>query len=151
MPTVNTQNGEIEWSYDEVSAELKRMYLPTGYPPESDFTEEDIQQGIEDLGHYYLVKNVAEYTGDEFTAGQVKAWATFVDTLGKDARIAVGGQGFKVTRDTTPAERRKSALSELATKRLTANQNMAKRELTRRYRDEDTDASGYKYDNGLTG
>lgn len=151
MPSVNTENNEIEWSYDETSEELKRMGLPTGYPPESDFSEEDIQYGIESLDQYYLVKNVAEYMGEEFTAGQVKAWAAFVDTLGKDARIAVGGQGFKVTRDTTPAERRKSALSELAAKRLTANRKAAKTSLTLRYEAEGTDASGYKYDNGLTG
>jgi hypothetical protein len=150
MPTVNTENGEIEWSYDETSAELDRMGLPKGYPPESDFSEEEIQQSIESLDHYYLVKSVAEYAGEEFTAGQVKSWAAFVDTLGKDARIAVTGQGFKVTRDTSPDERRRSALSELATKRMTANRNMAKYALTRRYRDENTDAAGYKYDNGLT-
>lgn len=149
MPTVNTATDEISWAYDEVSAELKRMGL-SSYPTAEDFTEEEITEASSQLTDYYLTKEVAIYNGETFTAAQVKTWAAFVDTLGKDAQIQVTHNGFKVVRPTTPEERRASALSDLASNRTITNRKMAERNLTRRYREEGEDAAGYKYDNGLT-
>jgi hypothetical protein len=150
MPTTKA-NGEIEWSYDEVEAELTRMGLPTGYPPEDTFDEMAITRAIGELSDYYLSKQVAEYQGKLFTADQLKTWAAFVVTLGKDVKIKLEHDGLAAVRDTTREERRGHALSDLASKAYTRNREAAKTSLTLRYESDGTDAAGYKYDNGLTG
>jgi hypothetical protein len=150
MPTTKS-NGEIEWSYDEIEAELTRMGLPTGYPPEDSFDEMAVTRAIGELSDYYLSKEVADYKGKLFTADQLKTWAAFVVTLGKDVKIKMGHEGLVAVRDTTREERRGHALSDLQSKAYTANREVAKRMLTERYEADGTDAAGYKYDNGLTG
>ena len=149
MPTTKA-NGEIEWSYDEIEAELTRMGLPTGYPAEDTFDEMAITRAIGELSDYYLSKQVAEYKGKTFTADQIKSWAAFVVTLGKDVKITLEHDGLAAVRDTTREERRGHALSDLASKAYTQNRELAKRTLTERYESDGTDAAGYRYDNGLT-
>lgn len=149
MPTTKA-NGEIEWSYDEVEAELNRLGMSTGYPNEDTFTEDDITRAIGELSDYYLTKDVAEYKGKVFTADQLKTWAAFVVTLGKDVRIKMGHEGLTAVRDTSRDERRGHALSDLQSKAYTRNREAAKTSLTLRYEADGTDAAGYKYDNGLT-
>ncbi len=98
-----------EPTYDEISAEYKR--LGYSYPAETDFDPEEIQEAVNCLGSEYLTKDVAKLEGDVHTTAVLNAFTNLANTLGSPIRIQYNS--LVISRETTAAERRESALSTL--------------------------------------
>jgi hypothetical protein len=121
-----------KFEYAEISNEAERLGIGD-YPTDDQFTEEQITEAIGKLPDYSLRTEVASYSGTKFTPGQMKAFATFVATLGDNAAIESDYRGLKVQRDTTDQERRESALGTLKSKKYENQRKTAANELERRY------------------
>jgi hypothetical protein len=121
-----------EFDYAEVSKEVDRLGL--AYPKDEDFTEDDITEAIGNLSEYHLRTDVATYSGKKFSPAQMKAFATFVATIGDNAEISVDDyRGMKVLRDTSPIERREQALTNLKSAKREAHRQLANKRLQERY------------------
>lgn len=115
---------EVEFSYSEVSDEYKRLgYI---YPKDDDFDEDQIQEAIAELQGYHLTEEVATLAGTEQSPEAIKKFAELAAVL--KAKISVDyGSKLTIKRDTTPEQRRESAIAGLK-----SNLNEQFREAARR-------------------
>jgi hypothetical protein len=93
---------------------------------------------VESLADYELSTTVASLKVKRVSAATLTAFAKLADTLG--APVTTDSyNGLEINRDTTPAERRETALQHLRAAHNEANREIARRELERQA-DFDTDA-----------
>lgn len=121
-----------EFTYDETSAEMKRLGIAS-YPQDEMFTEEEIVEAVKHLDSYNLSKNVVTFVGPDFTPAQLTAFAKFAEALGKNTVVTHEYNGWVIKRDTSDEERRESALSHLKSDRDRSNRKTAKASLTSRF------------------
>lgn len=114
-----------EFTYAEINAEVSRLGLE--YAKDEDFTESEITETVANLQDYNLYTQVAKLNGKKFTAETLTAFAKLATTLG--APVSSEYEGLAINRDTTPTERRQSALANLRTKANESNREIAKQSL----------------------
>jgi hypothetical protein len=122
-----------DFTYDEVSAEMKRLDIAS-YPSDDTFTEEEIVEAVKHLDDYSLSKNVVTFSGPDFTPTQLAAFAKFAEALGKNTLVTHDYNGWVIKRDTSDEERRGSALSHLKSERDRENRKAANASLTSRFK-----------------
>ena len=128
MPETKT-----EFTYKEVTDKYEQLGYT--YPKEGDFTEEEIQEAVNDLSEYYLKEDVATLQGTNHSPVTVEAFSKLARTLGVP-EITMTNDGMKLTRETSAQDRRKSAISNLASQRWTEHRAIAKRALEADMREE---------------
>lgn len=117
-----------EFTYTEITAEYERLGYT--YPKDTDFTEDEIFDAVENLSSWYLTKTIASFdTENKVKPAQLKAWAAFAETL--DGELISEHPGFKVVRNTTDKERREQALTNLKHARYNEQRAEAEQNLSR--------------------
>lgn len=116
-----------EFTYNEVSEEVKRLALP--WAKDEDFTENEITDAVSSLNDWELSTVVANLKVKKVTADTLAAFAKLAATLGASVNTAY--EGLEISRDTTPDERRASAVQSLRSKANERNREAARLSLER--------------------
>jgi len=114
-----------DFTYDEIAAEAKRLGYT--YPQDSDFSDDEITEAVEEIDSYAMSVAVASLKSQPITADTLTAFAKLAFALGGEITTEYGG--LEIRRPTTATERRATALSDLKTKRANLNRAAAKRSL----------------------
>ena len=114
-----------DFTYDEINAEKKLLGLP--YPKNEDFTEEEIEAALADLGECYTTETVATLNSSVNSPSAVAAFARLAALIPK---ASVSSQyGLKATRPVTDAQKRENALNQLRYAKDAKNSAVAKESL----------------------
>lgn len=95
----------------QVTERMKTMGIPTDYPSADSFLEAEIIAEVEKLGEYQLHEDVASLKQGEYSYTVLAAFANLAKALGSTVSTQYGE--MKIRRDTTPAQRRQSAIANL--------------------------------------
>lgn len=117
-----------DFTYREISDEMTRLGYT--YPSDDDFSEAEITSAIASLGEHYLTAAVATLTLASIPADVLAAFSKLAGTL--HGEITTTHDSLTVTRATTPAERRESALAHLKSARADDNREAARLSLANR-------------------
>lgn len=117
----------MEFSYMEVSNEIARLGFT--YASDEMFDESEITEAVASLPDYALSTVVATLKAKTATSATLQAFAKLADSLG--ATVTMAYEGLEITRDTSPAERRESALLNMRSAHNEANRRAARLSLER--------------------
>lgn len=118
------------YSNEQVEEEMNLLGIPTDYPAENEFSEDEITDAIAGLSDYYLWEDVATLKAGNYNSKVIVAFANLASALGSD--MTADANGMRVRQATSDQQRRDTAVSNLKSKVYQENRDVAIRSLMSR-------------------